>query len=135
VSNERQTCKARHRTHAIFEHYASCKGGARRRRRYTRYRGNFPVSVSHLLGNEYRKLGGHCRDLSEAGIGVILAADLNGGEVVGLSFVLPGATLRSDVRAVVRHRRGCQYGFEFLSLSEGQRDMLGSFLKNLEPAD
>ncbi len=40
----------------------------RRRRRHPRYRGDFQVSVSHLLGNEYQKIEGHCRDLSVAGI-------------------------------------------------------------------
>lgn len=107
----------------------------RRRRRHARYRGDFRVSVSHLLGDEYQKIEGHCRDLSEAGIGIILAAELNGGEVVGLSFLLPGAPHPFEVRAVVRHRRGYQYGFEFLSLSPEQRDLLESFFKGLQPVD
>lgn len=113
----------------------SVKLGNRRHRRYNRYRGDFRVCVSHLLGDEYRNLEGHCRDLSSAGIGVILAAELNGGEVVGLSFVLPGAALPMEVRAVVRHRRGVQYGFEFLSLSALHRDKIGDFLRTLQPID
>jgi hypothetical protein len=40
-----------------------------------------------------------------------------------------------DVRAVVRHRRGFQYGFEFLSLTEDQRAELEDCLKSLKPAD
>ncbi len=107
----------------------------RRRRRHPRYRGDFQVSVSHLLGNEYQKIEGHCRDLSIAGIGIILAAELGEGEVVGLSFLLPGAAVGWDVRAVVRHRRGYQYGFEFLSLSPEQRDQLDNFFKGLQPVD
>jgi predicted GNAT superfamily acetyltransferase len=87
------------------------------------------------LGDRYQKLEGRCRDLSAAGIGIILAAELNGGEVVGLSFALPGAALTWDVRAVVRHRRGFQYGFEFLSLIDKQRDLLESSLKGLDPID
>src|SRR5271166_1069319 len=89
----------------------------RRRRRHPRYGGDFNVTVSHLLGNHYQKLEGHCRDLSEAGIGILLAAELNGGEVTGLLFTLPGSALPWDVRAVVRYRRGYHYGFEFLSLT------------------
>ncbi len=106
----------------------------RRRRRYARYRSDFRVSVRHL-GDEYQKVEGHCRDLSAAGIGILLAADLNGGEVVSLNFLLPGAAAAWDVRAVVRYRRGYQYGFEFLSLSQEQRDTLENCLKGLEPAD
>jgi hypothetical protein len=107
----------------------------RRLRRHPRYRGDFQVSVRHLLGDRYQKLEGRCRDLSAAGIGIILAAELNGGEVVGLSFLLPGAARTWDVRAVVRHRRGFQYGFEFLSLTNEQRDLLESSLKSLDPID
>jgi hypothetical protein len=36
---------------------------------------------------------------------------------------------------VVRYRRGYQYGFEFLSLNQEQRDALENCLKTLEPAD
>jgi len=107
----------------------------RRRRRHPRYRGDFRVSVSHLLGDEYQTIEGHCRDLSEAGIGIILAAELNSGEVMGLGFLLPGEAVGFDVRAVVRHRRGYQYGFEFLSLSPEQRDLLERFFKGLQPLD
>ncbi|MFZ0201686.1 MAG: PilZ domain-containing protein [Candidatus Sulfotelmatobacter sp.] len=107
----------------------------RRRRRHPRYRGDFIVSVNHLLGDDYQKIEGHCRDLSEAGMGIILAAELNSGEVVGLSFRLPESALAFDVRAVVRHRRGYQYGFEFLSLSPEQRDMLKDFFQGREPVD
>jgi len=106
-----------------------------RRRRHARYRGDFRVTVSYLAGDEYQKLEGHCRDLSEAGIGIILAADLNGGEVAGLSFLLPGSALAWDVRGVIRYRRGCQYGFEFLALTDEQRALLVSYLKGREPID
>jgi PilZ domain len=107
----------------------------RRRRRHTRYHDNFPVTVSYLLGNQYQKLEGHCRDLAEAGIGILLAAELNAGEVAGLRFLLPGSALPWEVRAVVRYRRGYQYGFEFLSLTGERQDALKSYLKGLKPMD
>lgn len=107
----------------------------RRRRRHARYRGDFRITVSHLLGSHYQKLEGHCSDLSEAGIGVLLAAELSGGEVAGLSFSLPGSGLPWEVRAVVRYRRGYHHGFEFLSLTGAQQDSLKSYLKGLEPVD
>lgn len=91
--------------------------------------------MSHLLGNNYQKIEGHCRDLSQAGIGILLAAELDGGEVAGLSFSLPGSATRWEVRAVVRYRRGYHYGFEFLSLTGEHRGLLGSYLKTLEPID
>lgn len=107
----------------------------RRRRRHPRYRGDFQVHVSYIQNDQQRKLEGHCRDLSEAGIGVLLAVDLNIGEVAGLSFSLPGSTLSWDLRAVIRYRRGYHYGFEFLSLKPEQQDFLKNYLKGLEPID
>ena len=91
--------------------------------------------MSYLQGNQYQKLEGHCRDLSEAGIGILLAAEMGGGEVAGLSFTLPGSTLPWEVRAVVRYRRGYHYGFEFLSLTSDQQAALNSYFKSLEPID
>ncbi len=102
----------------------------RRRRRHARYRSNFRVAVSHL-GNHYQTVEGHCRDLSEAGIGILLAAELENGEVVSLSFSLPGSIPSWEVRTVVRYRRGYQYGFEFLSLTSEQQESLKSYLETL----
>lgn len=107
----------------------------RRRRRYPRYATDFRVTVSHLLGDKYLKLEGHCRDLSEAGIGILLASELDGGEVTGLSFLLPGSAIAWEVRAVVRYRRLYQYGFEFLSLTGAQQEALKNYVENLKPMD
>jgi c-di-GMP-binding flagellar brake protein YcgR len=107
----------------------------RRWRRHPRFRADFRVIVSYLLGNQYQKLEGHCRDLSEAGIGILLATEMNVGEVVGLTFSIPGSALRWEVRAVVRYRRVYQYGFEFLSLTEEQKALLDNYFKGLEPID
>jgi hypothetical protein len=107
----------------------------RRLRRHPRYRTEFRVTTTYLLGNHYQKLEGHCKDLSEAGIGILLAAELNGGEVAALGFLLPGLALPWEVKAVVRYRRGYHYGFEFLSLTEEQREVLDVYLKSLETID
>lgn len=106
----------------------------RRRRRHRRYRAEFRVTVSHL-GNQYQEVEGHCRDLSAAGIGILLATEISSGEVVGLKFSLPGSPVVWVLRAVARFRRGYQYGFEFLSLTNEQQDLLKSYLGGLEPYD
>ncbi len=107
----------------------------RRRRRHPRYRGDFRVTVSCLQGDQYQKPEGHCRDLSQAGIGILLAAELNVGEVAGLSFSLPGSERPWEVRAVVRYRHGYHYGFEFLSLTGEQGELLKNYLKGLPLLD
>jgi hypothetical protein len=107
----------------------------RRRRRHPRYTADFRVTVSYLLENKYQNIVGHCRDLAEAGIGILLAAELNNGEVTGLNFLIPGDARPWAVRAVVRYRRGYHYGFEFLSLTDEQQQSLKNHLKGLKPAD
>lgn len=107
----------------------------RRQRRFPRYRSSFPVSVTLLAAGRYEQLDAHCKDLSEAGIGVLLAAELTSGEVVYLKFKLPGVPEPWEVRGVLRHRRGYHYGFEFLSLSPEQDGMLKQLVRSLERAD
>lgn len=107
-----------------------------RQRRYPRYRCEFPVAVSLFCGNGHQQLSAHCKDLSEAGIGVLIASELTPGEVVSLTFALPEmAPPPWDIRAVLRHRRGFHYGFEFLSLSGQQTMALKACLPSLERAD
>lgn len=113
----------------------SKRGTDRRLRRYARYRSEFPVRVTLLSGGTHQHLEAHCRDLSEAGIGVLIAAELELGEVVSLAFSVPEIPEAWNVRAVLRHRRGYHYGFEFLSLSEQHSKSLVDHLPGLERAD
>jgi c-di-GMP-binding flagellar brake protein YcgR len=107
----------------------------RRHRRYPRYRSEFPVTVSLFSGQEHESLSAHCRDLSQGGIGVLIAADLNVGEVASLAFSLPSLPQPWSLRAVLRCRRGYQYGFEFLSLSPQQSQALAEYFPALERSD
>lgn len=107
----------------------------RPQRRHPRYRAEFPVEVGILSGQQRRQLYAHCRDLSEAGIGVLVAADLTLGEVASLSFTLPGMSRAWEGRAVLRHRRGYHYGFEFLSLADSEKQVLAEYLSGLARAD
>jgi hypothetical protein len=95
----------------------------RRRRRHPRYRADFRVTVSYLLGNKHQKIEGHCRDLSQAGIGIFPGS------------LVAGSAVPWEVRAVVRYRRGYQYGFEFLALTAEQRTLLDNYLIGKEQVD
>ena len=109
--------------------------GERRQRRYPRFRVEFPVSVTIFSAGARQHLDGHCRDLSVAGIGVLVAAELTLGEVAALVFSLPGVPSGWNVSAVLRHRRGYHYGFEFLSLTSEQSKAMADFLPKLDRAD
>ncbi len=88
-----------------------------------------------LSAGDRQRLDGHCRDVSQAGIGVLVAAELILGEVVTLSFSLPKSRDVWEMRAVIRHRRGFHYGFEFLSPSDEHLTALTSYVRELERAD
>jgi c-di-GMP-binding flagellar brake protein YcgR len=107
----------------------------RLQRRHPRYRIEFPVNVILLSEGEHRHIDAHCRDMSVAGIGVLIASELNLGEVAALRFVLPGSAQQWELRAVLRQRRGYHYGFEFLSVQPQDADFLASYLPKLERQD
>ena len=88
-----------------------------------------------LTGDDYTRLDAHCKDLSEAGIGMLIALELTIGEVVSLKFSLPGSAESWDVRAVLRHRWGYHYGFEFLSLTPEIAETIKAYLRGMERAD
>jgi hypothetical protein len=91
--------------------------------------------VNFLHGDHYQTVEGHSRNLSEAGIGLLLAAELSIGDVAALSLCLPKLASPLELRAVVRYRQGYQYGFEFLALTDEQRQALSEFLHGLEEVD
>jgi hypothetical protein len=107
----------------------------RRQRRHPRYRIEFPVTVILLSDGGHRRIDAHCRDMSVAGIGMLIASELNLGEVAALSFALPGSSQGWELRAVLRHRRGYHYGFEFLSVNADQVNFLAGYLPKLERED
>jgi len=68
-------------------------------------------------------------------MGVLVASELSLGEVVSLRFVLPESLQDWELNAVLRHRRGYHYGFEFLSISRDQITILRDCLAALQRAD
>lgn len=107
----------------------------RLQRRHPRYRIEFPVAVVLLSESGHRQFDAHCRDLSVAGIGMLIATELQLGEVAALNFALPGSAQEWKVRAVLRHRRGYHYGFEFLSIGPEEASFLAGYLPKLERED
>ncbi|HEY6339516.1 MAG TPA: PilZ domain-containing protein [Candidatus Sulfotelmatobacter sp.] len=107
----------------------------RRLRRNARYRASFQVLVTLLAAGRYQTLEAHCKDVSKAGLGLMIAAEIASGEVVSLNFTLPGLSEPWEVRGVLRHRRGYHYGFEFLSLCPDRNTILKQFIQGLERAD
>jgi hypothetical protein len=99
-------------------------GSGARRRRFPRFSVDARLQVRMFQGGEFRTCWGRSTELGQDGIGATLTGDLETGEIVSLEIPLPLSPYPLKVRAIVRYRQGLRYGFEFLTLTENQRDML-----------
>jgi len=103
------------------------------RRRHDRYRADFPLKASVLREEGYIEIQGRCADIGHGGMGTVLTAEVEKGEVLSLEFHLPFSTESFLVRAIVRYRRGFVHGLEFLGLSEEQQATIDAFCDGLVP--
>jgi hypothetical protein len=93
-------------------------------RRFTRYTLDSRIYVHAFRDGGLVSLWGRSNELGEDGIGGTLTGELEMGEVVSLELSLPLASHPIKLRAIVRYRKGLRHGFEFLSQSEEQRDVI-----------
>jgi len=102
------------------------------RRRFSRHRADFPLKATSLREDGYTEIRGRCGDIGKGGMGTVLTAEVDAGEVVSLEFSLPASSQSFAVRAIVRYRRGFVHGLEFLGLSSEQESEINAFCTNLE---
>ncbi|MGA8619578.1 MAG: PilZ domain-containing protein [Candidatus Sulfotelmatobacter sp.] len=93
-------------------------------RRYPRFAIDARLRVRMFQNGEFRTCWGHSTELGQDGIGATLTGKLEAGEIVSLEIPLPLSPYPLKVRAIVRYSDGLRYGFEFLTLTAGQRDIL-----------
>ena len=91
-------------------------------RQGSRYCCNGRVTITVYRPSGKCDFWGRIADLSESGMGATVSGELSQGEFVALQFSIPSLSL--ELRARVRHRRGYYYGFEFLIVSEMQRERI-----------
>ena len=91
-------------------------------RRYPRFALDARMQVRMFQDGEFRSCWGRSTELGQDGIGATLTGELESGEIVSLEIPLPLSPYPLKVRAIVRYRQGLRYGFEFLTLSDDQRD-------------
>jgi hypothetical protein len=93
-------------------------------RRYPRFAVDVRLQVRMFQDGEFRTCWGHSTEIGQDGIGATLTGELEAGEIVSLDIPLPLSPYPVKVRAIVRYRQGLRYGFEFLTLSEAQRETI-----------
>jgi len=95
-----------------------------RQRRFTRYPFDARINVTVFRGGVTTILWGRASELGLDGIGATLSGELKDGEVVALEFPIPLAPLVMKVRAIVRYSEGLRCGFEFLIVTDEQKETL-----------
>jgi len=93
-------------------------------RRYPRYPMDVRMNVEVFRAGNMSYFWGRSTELGLDGIGGTLTGDLEPGEVVSMEFPLPLNPFPVKLRAIVRHRIGLHYGFEFLTPTPDQRAAL-----------
>ncbi len=75
------------------------------------------------------------RDISEGGLGGIVAETLTPGEQIDVEFVLPGQSVPMTLKSTVRYSVGTRFGVEFTAVSSQSRSAICDACEELQLAD
>jgi len=95
-----------------------------RERGFNRHPINVPLDLIALRSGVPDNLPGRCTDISEAGMGAVVAGELAAGLQVAVELRLPNVGVPVRARALVRYQSRLRCGFEFVGLSVEQREMI-----------
>jgi len=95
-----------------------------RERVFPRHPINVPLDLIALRSGVPDNLPGRCTDISEVGIGAVVAGELAAGLQVAVELRLPNVGVPVRARALVRYQSRLRCGFEFVGLSVEQREMI-----------
>ena len=82
------------------------------------------LDVVALQSGIPHNMPGRCCDLSEAGLGAIVAGELIAGQAVAIELRLPNVGLPVRARAQVRYQERLRCGLQFVGLSIEQREKI-----------
>ena len=94
------------------------------RRGFPRYPVRVALDVIALRSGVPESLPGRCTDLSEGGVGGMVAGELTPGQQIALELRLPNVGVPVRARANVRYQGKLRCGFEFVGLSVEQQEMI-----------
>ena len=94
------------------------------RRNSPRHPINVPLDVILLRSGVPENLPGRCTDLSEGGVGGMVAGELSVGQHVAVELRIPKVGVPVRARAQVRYQGELRCGFEFVGLPVEQREMI-----------
>jgi len=94
------------------------------RRAFARQSVHVPLDVVVLRSGVPEILPGRCTDLSETGVGAIIAGELVANQQVAVELRLPNVGVPVRARALVRHQQQLRCGLQFVGLPVEQREMI-----------
>jgi TonB family protein len=94
------------------------------RREFPRRPVHVPLDVIALRCGVPENLPGRCTDLSETGVGAVIAGELVPDQQVAVELRLPNVGVPVRARALVRHQSRLRCGLEFVGLSVEQLEMI-----------
>lgn len=94
------------------------------RREFPRHPVHVPLDVIALRCGVPENLPGRCTDLSETGVGAVIAGEVVPDQQVAVELRLPDVGVPVRARARVRHQSRLRCGLEFVGLSLEQREMI-----------
>jgi len=94
------------------------------RREFPRRPVHVPLDVIALRFGVPENLPGRCTDLSENGVGAVIAGELIPDQSVAVELRLPNVGVPVRARALVCHQSHLRCGLEFVGLSAEQREMI-----------
>jgi TonB family protein len=95
-----------------------------RERVFPRHPINVTLDLIALRSGVPDNVPGRCTDISEAGVGAVVAGELASGLQVAVELRLPNVGVPVRARALVRYQSRLRCGFEFVGLSVEQREMI-----------
>jgi hypothetical protein len=96
-------------------------------RRWQRYRLNLPIRLIFNNDGKTKIMAGRGNDMSEGGVLVFAGMELKTGDEVQIEFTPPFSAGPVRAKGVVRHRRGYNYGIEFLLENDADREQTEKF--------
>src|SRR6202795_5383749 len=95
-----------------------------RERGFPRHPVNVTLDLIALRSGAPENFPGRCTDISEAGVGAVVAGELTAGQQVAVELRLPNVGVPVRARALVRYQSRLRCGLEFVGLSVEQREMI-----------
>jgi TonB family protein len=85
---------------------------------------NVPMDLIALRSGVPENLPGRCTDISESGVGAVVAGEMVVGQQVAVELRLPNVGVPVRARALVRYQSRLRCGLQFVGLSVEQREMI-----------